>query len=376
MSCFARGMRADRPARALVATSLAGALAVAPFACNSGSSGSTSRAPPVLTSTPGEGGLPGWLYTESNHLRSSDGSLFHGRGASLQDTRSCNACTYQAPDANEVIRRADSLIDDWHATFVRLTLESYATAAGRTQWQTVTSDSGYLADLVAITDHFRARGVYVLVSLWSDPSFTSMGWPTTATSEEWALLAGAFQDNPYVLYGVANEPQANLDGTFDSQVWDAMNQVVQTLRDTEPPAGPHHIVAVQGTGGWARLLGYYVSHPITAGGGENVVYEEHFYDPASLLQTQLVEPAETLPVIVGEFGPADRTLATMTLPDCVQLLAAAQAHDLPWLAWTFHFRCPPNLLVDQSRDMCGIGTPLVATGDWGALIKAQLSAPW
>ena len=52
--------------------------------------------PPV--STPGEAGLPGWLYTETNHLRMSDGSLFHGRGASLQDTRSCNACTYQAPD--------------------------------------------------------------------------------------------------------------------------------------------------------------------------------------------------------------------------------------------------------------------------------------
>ena len=48
----------------------------------------------------------------------------------------------------------------------------------------------------------------------------------------------------------------------------------------------------------------------------------------------------------------------MTLPDCGQLLAAAQANDLPWLAWTFHFRCPPNLLDDQSGDMCGIGIPL------------------
>jgi endoglucanase len=342
-------------------------------ACSS-SSGVT--APPVITSTPGEGGIPGWLYTETNHLRMSDGTLFHGRGASLQDTRSCNACTYQAPDVNEVIRRADSLIDDWHATFVRLTLESYASADGRTQWQTVLDDSGYLQDLVTLTDHFRDRGVYVLVSLWNDPNFTAAGWPTAVNGQEWATLAQAFQGNPYVLYGVANEPENNFDGSQDSQVWDAMNQVVQTIRDTEPASGPHHIVAVQGTGGWARLLGYYVTHPITAGGGENVVYEEHFYDPASLLQTQLLEPAKTLPVIVGEFGPADKNLATMTLPDCVQLLATAQANDLPWLAWTFHFRCPPNLLDDQSSDMCGIGMPLQAGGDWGALIQTQLATPW
>ena len=126
-----------------------------------------------------------------------------------------------------------------------------------------------------------------------------------STGEEWTVLARAFQDNPYVLYGVANEPQDNFDGAYDSQVWEAMNQVVQTIRDTEPAGGPHHVVAVQGTGGWARLIELLrQSIPITAGGGENVVYEEHFYDPASLLQTQLVEPARCLPVIVGEFGPA------------------------------------------------------------------------
>jgi hypothetical protein len=126
---------------------------------------------------------------------------------------------------------------------------------------------------------------------------------------------------------------------------------------------------------WARVLTYYVGHPITADHGENVVYEEHFYDPASLLQTQLVEPAQRLPVIVGEFGPVTK-VSTMTLADCSKLMATAQANNIPWLAWSFHFRCPPNLLQDFSNDSCGVDSALVAEGDWGALVEKQLATPW
>ena len=383
MACFTLTMRGYKRVRAAATATLAAALVAIPAsgcaktgAGNGGSSSALSGDGGVAAeSLAGQAGLPGWLYTSGNHLLNSDGTLFHGRGASLPDTRSCDACTYNKSDPDEVIRRADTLIDQWHATFVRLTLESFATSGGRTQWQTVINDRSYLEDLVTITDHFRERGVYVLVSLWSDPNFSSEGWPTAATRDEWKLLAAAFQGNPYVLYGVANEPADNLDGASDSQVWTEMNETVQTIRDVEPAAGPHHVIAVQGTRDWARVLTYYVGHPITAGKGENVVYEEHFYNPASLLETQLVEPARRLPVIVGEFGPVSK-VSTMTLADCTKLMSTAQANDIPWLAWSFHFRCPPDLLQDFSNESCGVDSPLVATGDWGALLEKQLLTPW
>lgn len=60
------------------------------------------------------------------------------------------------------------------------------------------------------------------------------------------------------------------------QVWHAMNFAVAAIREQEAALGmPAHIVAVQGTRGWARSLAYYMTHPITAGQGLNVVYETH-----------------------------------------------------------------------------------------------------
>ena len=82
-------------------------------------------------------------------------------------------------------RRIDELVDVWGANFIRLDLESYGSAGGRINWAGVLDDPGYLADIQAIVAHAAAKpGVYVLVSLWIDPSFTATGWPTPATNLE------------------------------------------------------------------------------------------------------------------------------------------------------------------------------------------------
>jgi endoglucanase len=299
--------------------------------------------------------------------------VWHGRGANLADTRSCNACAYQQPDVNEVLRRIDELVDNWHATFIRVDLESYATADGRVTWAGVLSDPQYLADIETIVSHIEAKpNVYVMLSLWVDPSFTSMGWPTTQTGTEWTKLAQIFNGHPRVLYGLVNEPQSNYDGSLDSQVWSAMNQTVASIRSVEDAAGsPHHVIAVQGTGGWSRRLDYYVTHPITAGGGDNIAYEVHVYDPASSFSSEWETPAQTLPVIIGEFGPAS---GYMTESDCSTLMSAADSAQVPYLAWTFHMRCDPNLLMDNSGGGCGINMPLQPTS-WGTLLKNHLATP-
>ncbi len=312
-----------------------------------------------------------WLRTQGNRILLPNGNRWHGRGANLHDTRGCDACTHGAPSVAEVNRRMDMLVDDWDANFIRLDLESYATPGGRVNWESFTTDVAYLANIKQIVAHALTKpGVYVMLSLWIDPTFTSVGWPTASTTAAWRVLAAEFRDEPRVLFGLVNEPQSNFSGAQDAQVWAAMNSTVQAIRDVEGN-GPHHLVAVQGTRAWSRVLDYYVTHPITAGGGTNVIYETHVYDPPSEFAALFENPARTLPVIIGEFGPAS---GFMTIADTVQLMERARAAEVPHLAWTFHQRCPPNL-IEETAPGCGINMPLRPT-TWGTAFKNGLAVPW
>jgi endoglucanase len=298
------------------------------------------------------------------------------RGVNIHDTRSCGACTFEEPNRGEVLRRIDEAVG-WGASLLRLDLESYGSGDGRVQWRGVLEDPAYLADLQAIVAHAAAKpNVYVLISLWTDPTLDENGVPTADTVRVWQRLAAAFKNEPRALFGVANEPQANFDGSRDAQVWAAMNAVVSAIRGVEDAGGtPHHVVTVQGTRQWARVLDYYLTHPIEAAGGGNVAYETHVYDPADTFEQRFVDPSRTLPVIIGEFGPIDSPgVATMTLDDCTRLMDQAEAVGVPYLAWTFHMRCPPNLLQDLSGGSCGIGMALKAN-EWGQVLRARLSKP-
>lgn len=346
--------------------------------------------------------------TDPTHILLPDGSRFHGRGANIHDTRSCDACTtVSPPNLGEVLRRIDELVDVWGANFLRLVLESYAADGGfRKHWMGVLDDPapGYLAELQAIVSHIGSKpGVYVLVSLWADPTFTPSqdlnqppdptkpegGWPTSvlnapglhSTQDVWRRLASTFAMEPHVLFGVCNEPERNSDGTRDAEVWTAMNAVVDVIRAAEAAAGApqQHVVAVQGTRNWARVLDYYVANPITAGGGTNIVYETHVYNPQPDFKALFEDPALSLPVIIGEFGPQldPAKGPVMTLADCNALMASARVLDIPHLGWTFHHNCDPNMLVDNSGvpPTCGASMPLGPT-EWGMRIKAGLTIPW
>lgn len=354
------------------------AAALSAAACGTGASTAAPDSGITVETSTGD-----WLHTAQNHILRSDGTVWHGRGANLNDTRSCNACTYQAPSAAEVMRRADELIDNWKANFIRLDLESYgsATEGGsppRVHWQGLLADAGYLADIQAIVSHISAKGAYTMVSLWVDPTFTQTssstseaGWPTAATNAVLAKLAQTFLDDPHVLFGVCNEPQNNFDGSLDAAAWSAMNSAVAAIRAVEDAAGtPHHIVAVQGTGGWSSRLDYYVAHPIAASGGGNVAYEAHVYVPSSQFAQVFGNAAKTIPVIIGEFGPAN-----MSDSDLAALQQQAEQNGIPHLAWTLHMRCDPSLLVDNSGGGCGIGMALQPS-PWGQLLKTRLAIPW
>src|SRR5687768_11094955 len=77
-----------------------------------GSGGSAGSA--GSTGASGSGGAAsGGLRIQGNKIVTPDGKPFHGRGANLHDTRSCNACAYMAPNVAGLQRWSDELIDNW-----------------------------------------------------------------------------------------------------------------------------------------------------------------------------------------------------------------------------------------------------------------------
>ena len=314
-----------------------------------------------------------WLSTRGNRIYNSDGSLFHGRGVNLPDPRGCGACACNvitlADSTQEVMRRIDTLVASWNVNFLRLALESYAVVD-----TSVVTDPAYLAAIQQIVAHIESKpGLYVEVSVWFDPSLDANGWPTAATDGILTTLVNAIGQSPRVLFGICNEPQSNSDGALDAQVWARMNTAAVAIRAAEKALGvPQHIILAQGTGGWARYLAYYQTHPLTAGDGTNFAYEVHVYDAASTFQDRFVTPSQTIPVVISEFGPLD---GSMTLADTAALMVQAEAAGVPYLAWTFHGRCVPSLLVDTSGGGCGIGMTLTPS-PWGQQLQAQLAKPW
>lgn len=315
----------------------------------------------------------GSLFTEGNRIYVADGAgsgvAFKGRGANVHDTRSCWACTYEEPNVGEVTRRIDVLVDAWGADFVRIVMEAETDDASAPYARSFVADPGYAADIETIVRHATGKGVVVLLSLWHDPSIDAAGRPTQATAQRWAAIAERFVDEPRVMFGLVNEPIQNYDGAEDAVVWAAMSESLAAIRAVEDAHGvPHHVVVAQGTGGWARFVDYYTTHPLP---GDNVAYEVHAYNPASDFASLVAEPAATIPVIIGEFGPVE---GTMTLDDADALVDLAHAEGIPYLAWTFHHNCAPNLLVDTAGGQCGIGMPLQPS-PWGARFQARLAEP-
>jgi len=317
----------------------------------------------------------GWLHTEGNKILLQNGSRFHGRGVNIFDTRDAGACGWAPPIIDEWIRRVDVLIDTWHANFFRLDLTSWATnqVSGTTvvQYKDVTEDAAYLADLKKLVDHIGTKpGVYVMITLFSHPSQDANELPTAATQAVYTKLAQTFLDSPQVLYGITNEPH----DTTDSSVWTAMNTAVQTYRNAEATSGPHHIVAVQGTQGYARQLGYYVTHPITAGNGVNIVYETHVYNPQADWQAMFVDPSTTIPVIIGEYGPDGTYMKTVA--DAQALQAKAEQLEIPYIGWSFSSQNGPTMLVGNDSDECTKINWAITPSDWGNAIISRLANPW
>ncbi|MCE9623963.1 MAG: glycoside hydrolase family 5 protein, partial [Deltaproteobacteria bacterium] len=312
-----------------------------------------------------------------------NGETWMGRGVNIHDTRSCGALTSDtgepladnATGMAEVKRRIDAATGEWKANFLRLALES------RRAQDNYLNNSAYRALVKEIVDYIGSKpGVYVMVSLWLDTSFDDKGLPTANTNAILEQLAKDFYNYDYVMFGVSNEPQENYDGAQDADVWNKMNAAVATIRKVEDSmGGNHHLVSVQGTREWARYLDYYLSHPITAGNGTNIIYETHVYNAPADFNALFLNSGKSIPVVIGEYGPINDQFHKASVQDMQTLMSQANAASIPYLAWTFHHYCLPNLIADKlgatwdkNTETDGLGMDLNPT-DFGLAVKADLN---
>jgi Cellulase (glycosyl hydrolase family 5) len=323
-----------------------------------------------------------WLEVHGNRITHADGTPFHGRGVDLHDERSCSACSFNAPNPTGLNRWADEVTDTWHATLIRFLLSAKAAPfnASEVQWMSLVDDPQYLADIVTNVTHMTSKpGVYVEVTVFADPTIKGntgdfdSEWPSSLgdTNPVYTTLAEAFFDDPQVLFGLTNEPHGSPD--HDAALATVYDGAIAAIRAVEDHHGtPHHIVVVQAPEGYARDLTYFVANPLA---GDQIAYEIHPYNVAADFDKLIVQPSMHLPVIIGEYGPAD----PMTDTDIMALWTTAQANEVPYIGWAFHQRCPPNMLQDTASDGCGLdastGYDFPRTA-WGDLLFAQLQTPW
>jgi cellulase (glycosyl hydrolase family 5) len=320
-----------------------------------------------------------------------DGTRFHGRGADFHDERQCESCSFMPADPVGEDRWSDELVDHWHANFIRFLLSAKATPfnASELQWKNLVDDPGYLADIKTNVEHLTAKpGVYVIVTLFADPTMKAntteydSEWPSSLgdSNTRYTKLAETFVDNAHVLFGLTNEPHIDSAGgtqqTIDMRqaqlatVYENAIAAIRAVEDAHHVA--HHVVVVQAPLGYSRDLSYFVANPLA---GDQIAYEIHPYNAQTDFDKLIVQPAQTLPVVIGEYGPA----GAMTNTDVMALWTVAQANEVPYIAWNFHPRCAPDLLQDTASDGCGLAA---STGyafprtAWGDLLFAHLATPW
>ena len=301
----------------------------------------------------------GWLYTQGNKVYVSNGtsgSVWVGRGVNADDLFFCgyNSSLWMTNPGSTVQTLLGGLVTSWKPTFVRMSLgmNSY------TQESWTSNAAAYKTPMTtAIEALGQNPGVYVLVTLRSDATMTNYGsddatyLPSTSTDPVYTALVDTFANDPFVLFGIANEPGGN--SLSDSAIRSAMDHAVGVIRAEEDKLGvPHHIVSVQGND-WTSNIGVYATSPLS---WDNVVYEVHGYPPPASSYTY-----SNIPVIIGEYG---------NLTNSSAFFADLEAKQIPSLAWDFDSfsDCSPDLLsINQSA------TNLVPSA-WGSTVQAYLLA--
>lgn len=264
---------------------------------------------------------PSRLHVDGALLRDANGNEVRLRGLNVCSLEFDHAgANWQLqPDGGSPL--IDALVDPsrWNANAVRMPVNQ--------EW--FVTDSEYVARVEQLIDLAATRGLYVILDVqWENAERTEpyqlniLKQPTfgfgNTTEAFWHLASGRWSNRDNLIIDVINEPH-DVDA---SQLAVAMQKMLDRLAQRAPETP-----VVIGGPDWAHSVDFFREKPLR---GKNVIYAAHQYlpyDPPEKFETNFERAAQTLPVLIAEFGSEDASYTT-TLIDRAE--AAGTEGFLSW----------------------------------------------
>jgi hypothetical protein len=308
-----------------------------------------------------------WLYVKGNKFYvSGSNAVWMGRGVNAPDTR-LDGKSFTVTPQTSVVAECTRRIG-WAAAqgvnFFRLLLDM------RSAPDDLVNNPDYLLATKQVVNYIGSIGCYCMISCWNDYTCVPFGngqsgMPTVASLTHIGQLATSFRNSGHVLYGLCNEPRGNDDPNALAAYTSITNQAISVIRQIEVRDGAKpHIIVVQGPSHWSRQVSYFLTTPasdpvypiINSTTVGYLAYEYHNYEAATHWSdntyTDWQHPANTIPVLIGEFAPNALNLGgDMPLngtDDMTPMMNYCESHSIPYLAWTLDYNSPPDMLVQHT----------------------------
>lgn len=323
--------------------------------------------------------------TITNHALMKDGVAFEVRGFNMIGSLSpdwCKQGSGVAARTHFTAQELDRAIAVWHANTIRMQVSQVGLAS-----RSAADIAAYIHELHQHVDLARSKGLVVILSM-QDQSIGCGGvhpLPSSETVTAWTHLAVEFDDNPYVMYELFNEPQ-NGHAATDWPQWrnggsgpvtnlgaDVIGhqQLVTTIRGL----GAKNVLFADG-GDKAEHLDNITPYLLSASTGRGIGYVVHpyYYTPGpaywqksyGFLTTSRVVIADEWNFKADDCGTKDETLAPTFL---------AWLHD-HHIGLTGHaFDALGTLVADWNWTPTKCGTASPGAGDvlksWFTTLAAQ-----
>ncbi len=313
-------------------------------------------------STPAAGATTGLsVAVKLNHLVDQDGRTVVLRGADTSGTEyACVSENSIFDGTREASARSIQAMRSWRFNAARVQLNE-SCWLGVQGVKLAYSGPAYRQAIERYVEALNAAGMYVIV----DMQFSSTGGTRKATGQLpmpderyapafWTSVAGAFKDNPSVIFDLYNEPYPNhntdsanswkcvLDGSAGGTCKGLKYQAagMQQLLDAVRATGAKNVVMVGGpqyAGDLDHWLEYEPVDPLDQLAASIHIYwdtpAQPDYSPCYLSScwTGVLAPlSRRVPIVVGEFGELDCG-DTLYPP----FLDFADQHGISYLAWAW-----------------------------------------
>jgi endoglucanase len=249
--------------------------------------------------------------------------------------------------------------------------------------------------VAAVVEGFAARSIVTVLSLQHHapgrrPTDNNPMPNRDHSPAFWASVAARFDDHPYVVFDLVNEPHPD-DNRNSEEAWRCWRDggrcrgvVDRATGTTYEAAGIQELLgAVRGTGAGNLVLVPGVSYGNALSGwlghrpadpAGNTAVSWHVYDGSrcatvACFDAEVVPVLREVPVLVTEIGP-DRVCACEATVDAfaVPLLDRLEVAGTGFLAWTWN---PwPSYSAALVEDWDGTPSPV-----WGSEIRRRLTRP-